>query len=85
MYEGYVFTKPKLTGGKKGVCEEIPGTPGTPPQIPHAAQLFRFRIHFHRKAPTSEVHTPPPKWVHALRGNPGSATATSVHGQVWAT
>ena len=28
MYKGYVFTKPKYTGDKNGVCEKIPGTPG---------------------------------------------------------
>ena len=26
---------------------------------PYGTQFFHFRIHFHRKAPTSEVHTPP--------------------------
>ena len=42
--------------------------------IPYGNQFFRFHIHFNRKAPTSEVHTPltgarPPT------GIPGSATA----------
>ena len=34
---------------------------------PYGTKFFRFRIHFCRKAPTSEVHAPP-------TGNPGSAT-----------
>ena len=25
---------------------------------PYETQFFRFRIHYHRKAPVSEVHTP---------------------------
>ena len=25
---------------------------------PYGTQFFRFRIHFHRKVPTSEVHAP---------------------------
>ena len=46
---------------------------GTAP--PRGTQFFRFHIHFHRKAPTLEVHAPPPNWVHAPTGNPGSASA----------
>ena len=30
-----------------------------PPPPPHGTQFFRFRIHFHRKRPMSEVHAPP--------------------------
>ena len=44
---------------------------------PHGTQFFCFRIHFHRKVPTLEVHAPPPppQRVHAPpTGNPGSAT-----------
>ena len=38
-------------GGSRGAC------PVHAP--PHGTQFFRFRIHFHRKVPTSEVHSPP--------------------------
>ena len=37
-------------GGSRGPC---------PAHAPHGTQFFRFRIHFHQKVPTSEVHTPP--------------------------
>ena len=33
------------------------GVPGACP--PYGTQFFHFRIHFHRKVPTSEVHAPP--------------------------
>ena len=39
-----------LIGGSRGAC---------PAHAPHGTQFFRFRIHFHRKVPTSEVHAPP--------------------------
>ena len=28
---------------------------------PYGTQFFRFHIHFHRKAPASEVHAPSPQ------------------------
>ena len=37
------------------------GVPGTRP--PYGTQFFHFRIHFHRKVPTSEVHAPPPREI----------------------
>ena len=40
---------------------------------PYGTQFFRFRIHFHRKVPTSEVHVPL-TGAHPPTGNPGSAT-----------
>ena len=48
-----------IIGGSRG------GVPGARP--PYGTQFFRFRIHFHQKVPTSEVHAPP-------TANPGSAT-----------
>ena len=47
---------------------DLGGVPGTCP--PYRIQFFHFCIHFHRKAPMSEVHPP--------MGNPGSATALYV-------
>ena len=41
---------------------------------PHGTQFFHFRIHFHQKALTSEVHAPPPMGARPPTGNPGSAT-----------
>ena len=49
-------------GRSRGVCQ-VHATP-------YGTQFFRFRIHFHQKAPTSEVHAPP-------MGNPGSACDTA--------
>ena len=40
-------------GGSKG------GAAGAHPPPPHGIQFFRFCIHFHRKAPPSEVSAPP--------------------------
>ena len=34
------------------------------PPPPNETQFFQFCIHFHRKVPTSKVHTPS-QWVHA--------------------
>ena len=34
---------------------------------PYGTQFFRFRIHFHRKVPMSEVHTPPNRCTPPLR------------------
>ena len=42
---------------------------------PHRTQFFHFRIHFHQKVPTSEVHAPPNACTPPPTGNPGSATA----------
>ena len=36
----------------------VPGARPPPPPPPHGTQFFHFRIHFHRKVPTSEVHAP---------------------------
>ena len=49
---------------------------GAPPP-PNGIQFFRFHIHFHRKAPASEVGTPPNGSAPPPppTGNPGSATA----------
>ena len=41
---------------------------------PYGTQFFHFCIHFHQKAPMSEVHAPPPG-ARPPAGNPGSATA----------
>ena len=35
------------------------------PPPPDGTQFFHFHIHFSRKMPVLEVHTPPPQWVHA--------------------
>ena len=51
---------------------DLGGMPGAPP--PKGAQFFRFCIHFHQKAPASEVHGPP-NGSTPPTGNPGSATA----------
>ena len=48
---------------------DLGGRPGARP--PYGTQFFRFRIHFNRKVPTSEVHAPP-------TGSPGSATGPYV-------
>ena len=40
---------------------------------PYRTQFFHFHIYFHRKAPASEVHTPPPQnRFTPPTGNPGS-------------
>ena len=36
---------------------DLGGVPGA--RLPYGTQFFRFRIHFHQKVPTSEVHAPP--------------------------
>ena len=52
---------------------------------PYGTKFFRFRTHFCRKAPTLEVHAPPPPPT----GNPGSATGhlipsvTDVHNLIF--
>ena len=50
---------------KEITLADLGGVPSARP--PYGTQFFRFRIHFHRKVPTSEVRAPP-------AGNPGSAT-----------
>ena len=47
-----------------------PGGHHRHPPPPQQAQFFRFHIHFHQKAPVSEVGAP-------KTGNPGSATANT--------
>ena len=55
-------------GRSRGACPAH-----APP--PHGTQFFCFRIHFHQKVPTSEVHAPPNGCTPPPTGNPGSATA----------
>ena len=44
--------------------------------LPNGSQFFCFRIHFHQKAPASEVSAPPPPHNRSRppTGNPGSPT-----------
>ena len=51
------------------------GVPGS--RHPYGTQFFCFRIHFHQKAPASEVHTPLTGARPPPTGNPGSTTAFS--------
>ena len=52
-------------GESKGACRAH--------ATPYGTQFFCFCIHFHRKAPTSEVHAPSNGCTPPM-GNPGSAT-----------
>ena len=53
-------------GGSRGACR-VHATP-------YGTQFFRFRIHFHRKVPASEVYAPPNGCTPPPTGNPGSVT-----------
>ena len=57
------YAKPRLA--------DLAGVPGIPPS--HGTQFFRFHIHFHQKAPASEVDVPPNSSTPPT-GKTGSAT-----------